>query len=239
MVELDELEWRVQECHIQENVALIKTELSKIRIAVSSPIEVYLPQAWLVSGHAYSSWPCNTREEPQWKELARQETMWERLHERECSLPYDFASFDHQPTTAEVMAFQQATNGCARRLIQSHQQSDIEDLTANLLTGFQQATLTSPPGLGAQHTFRVTGGLMPGLRSTSCVGSGWNAIFGQFSTKLRLRTRCSSTTRRFFFRKATSPLCLHCGELGNTEHALLRCNQYHKERATLLQSNTT
>lgn len=42
----------------------------------------------------------------------------------------------------------------------------------------------SPPGLGAQHTFRVTGGLMSGLRSTSCVGSGWNAIFGQFSTRL-------------------------------------------------------
>lgn len=133
MVELDELERRVRECHRQENVALIKTELSKIRIAISSPIEVYLPQAWLflVSGHAYSSWPCNTLEEPQWKELARHETMWERLQEGEYSLPYDFASFDPQPMTAEVMAFQQATNGCARRLIQSHQRSDIEDLTAN------------------------------------------------------------------------------------------------------------
>lgn len=25
---------------------------------------------------------------------------------------------------------------------------------------------------------------MSGLRSTSCVGSGWNAIFGQFASKL-------------------------------------------------------
>lgn len=82
------------------------------------------------------------------------------------------------------MAFQRATNGCARRLLQPHQQDDFEQLTANVLEGFQNATLTSPPGLGAQHTFRLTGGLMSGLRSISCVGSGWNATFGQFATKL-------------------------------------------------------
>ncbi|KAH9384951.1 hypothetical protein HPB48_026982 [Haemaphysalis longicornis] len=110
--------------------------------------------------------------------------IWGRLQLGEYSLPYDFASFDHQPTTAEVMAFQRTTNGFPWRLTQSHQRTDFEEVTANLLAGFQQATLTSPPSFGAQHTFQVTGGLMSGLRSTSCVGSGWNAIFGQFSTKL-------------------------------------------------------
>lgn len=107
IMEMDELERRVRQCTKQDNVTLIRTELSKIRIAVSSPIEVYLPQAWLflVSGNAYSSWPRNTLEESLWKELVRQETTWERLRGGEYSLPYDFASFDHQPTTAKVMAF--------------------------------------------------------------------------------------------------------------------------------------
>nr|WAK77465.1 MAG: RNA-dependent RNA polymerase [Totiviridae sp.] len=186
VVELDDLERRVRECREQKNIALIKTELSKIRLAVSSPVEVYLPQTWLflLSGNAYSSWPSNTLEEPLWKEQARHETTWERLQAGEYSLPYDFARFDHQPTTAEIQAFQRATNECARQMVQEHQRRDFEELTANVLQGFSNATLTSPPGLGDQLTFKVTGGLMSGLRSTSCVGSGWNAIFGQFATRL-------------------------------------------------------
>lgn len=109
---------------------------------------------------------------------------WERLVAGEYSLPYDFASFDHQPTTAEVLAFQVATNSCARRLLRPDQTPDFDSLSRNLLAGFGHATLTSPPGLGAQQTFQVTGGLMSGLRSTSCVGSGWNTIFGQFAKQL-------------------------------------------------------
>ncbi|KAH9372304.1 hypothetical protein HPB48_016664 [Haemaphysalis longicornis] len=53
---------------------------------------------------------------------------------------------------------------------------------------------------------------------------------------LRLRTRSAfSTARRFFFGRAASPNCQHCGELANTEHALLRCSLHHTERAKMLQ----
>ncbi|KAH9364963.1 hypothetical protein HPB48_001671 [Haemaphysalis longicornis] len=56
------------------------------------------------------------------------------------------------------------------------------------------------------------------------------------SLLLRLRTRCaSSTARRFFFGQADSPDCQHCGEVGNTEHPLLRCSRYSQERAKMLR----
>lgn len=103
-------------------MAIIKTELSKIRLAVSCPVEVYLMQAWLflVKGNAFTNWPANTLEEPLGKELLRQEETWHRLHQGVYSLPYDFAAFDHQPTTSEVVVFQKATNDCARRFVQDH-----------------------------------------------------------------------------------------------------------------------
>lgn len=182
----DRLQAKIRRHYTQDNVALIKTELSKIRLAVSCPVEVYLMQAWLflVTGNAYTNWPANTLEESLPRELARQELTWLRLREGEYSLPYDFAQFDHQPTTTEVVAFQTATNRCAQRFIHDHQREDFDQLTHCVLSGFQCATLTSPPGLGPQQKFKVTGGLMSGLRYTSCVGSGWNAIFGELARKM-------------------------------------------------------
>nr|WAK77681.1 MAG: RNA-dependent RNA polymerase [Totiviridae sp.] len=186
VIPIDELEQRTRCYTQQENVALIKTELAKIRLAVSCPIETYLAQAWiyLVSGNAYTNWPANTLEEPLPVEVARHEETWERLQKGEYSLPYDFARFDHQPTTSEVKAFQVATNICGRRYAVPEQLADYDQLAYNITVGYDHATLTSPPGLGDQQTFRVTGGLMSGLRSTSCVGSGWNAIFGEFARKM-------------------------------------------------------
>lgn len=66
----------------------------------------------------------------------------------------------------------------------SDQRPVLHVLADCLAQGFHGATLTSPSGLGSQKTFRVTGGLRPGLRSTSCVGSGWNAIFGLLAKRL-------------------------------------------------------
>nr|WAK77286.1 MAG: RNA-dependent RNA polymerase [Totiviridae sp.] len=186
VIPFDELVARALSYRRQDNVALIKTELSKIRLAVSSPVETYLGQAWLfaVCGHAYLGWPGNTLEEPKYVEMARLETTWLRLRGGEYSLPYDFAEFDHQPTSSEVLAFQDCINRGAQRQALPSQRPHMDTLTSCLLDGFRAATLTSPPGLGPQATFKVTGGLMSGLRSTSCVGSGWNSLFGEFARKM-------------------------------------------------------
>jgi len=57
----------------QRNVALVKSELGKIRIAVASPLEHYLGYSWVVSfaGHFYKTWRDNTMEETPYEELAR------------------------------------------------------------------------------------------------------------------------------------------------------------------------
>lgn len=53
--DLEKLEGCIRTHFSQENVALIKTKLSKIHLAVSCPVEVYLTQAWLflTTGNAY------------------------------------------------------------------------------------------------------------------------------------------------------------------------------------------
>ncbi|KAL1468256.1 hypothetical protein MTO96_025564 [Rhipicephalus appendiculatus] len=63
--------------------------------------------------------------------------------------------------------------------------------------GFRNATLTTPPGVCDPVTFKVTGGLMSGLRSTSAVGSGWNSVLGEtardMADHLRVLTRRMDT----------------------------------------------
>nr|WAK77683.1 MAG: RNA-dependent polymerase [Totiviridae sp.] len=130
VIPINDLEQRTRTYTKQENVTLVKTELAKIHLAVSCPIETYLAQAWiyLVTGNAYSNWPANTLEEPLHVEVARHEETWERLQAGQYSLPYDFARFDHQPTTSEVTAFQIATNICGRRYALHEQSADYEQL---------------------------------------------------------------------------------------------------------------
>ncbi|XP_077552119.1 uncharacterized protein LOC144166485 [Haemaphysalis longicornis] len=78
----------------------------------------------------------------------------------------------------------------------------------------------------------------PRLANGSSPGRIPSRTFGRAdcSLLLRLRTRSAfSTARRFFFGRAASPNCQHCGELDNTEHALLRCSHHHAERAKMRQ----
>ncbi|KAH6948584.1 hypothetical protein HPB50_025180 [Hyalomma asiaticum] len=62
--------------------------------------------------------------------------------------------------------------------------SDIKLIEHLLEISFDNATLTTLPGVCEPRTFRVTGGLMSGLRSTSAVGSGWNAVLGEMSRSI-------------------------------------------------------
>ncbi|KAL1472335.1 hypothetical protein MTO96_039411 [Rhipicephalus appendiculatus] len=101
------------------------------------------------------------------------------------ALPYDFARFDHQPTTDEVVTFQSITFDRALESAPAPppppQRDDVILFEKLLEHGFRHATLSTPPGICAPVTFPVTGGLMYGLRSTSAVGSGWNSVLGETS----------------------------------------------------------
>lgn len=73
--EFNDLYNRVSTYALQENRALIKSELGKIRIAVASPLETYLQMSWMyaLGGSFYFSWPGNTLEEQLAREAARNE----------------------------------------------------------------------------------------------------------------------------------------------------------------------
>lgn len=87
-------------------------------------------QAWLflISGNAYVNSPANTLEEPLSKKVPAKKKH-EKLRKGDYSLPYNFAIFGHQPTTREVVAFQEVTKRCAKRFIQDQQSADFEQMT--------------------------------------------------------------------------------------------------------------
>nr|WAK77737.1 MAG: RNA-dependent RNA polymerase [Totiviridae sp.] len=191
VVPFDELVASVRTHDKQENKALVKSEFGKVRLAVSAPLEVYLQQGYLygVSGSAYLKWPGNTLEESIGEEMRRNELTYTRMAQGGFALPYDFARFDHQPTTDEVVTFQTITFD--RALVNAHppQRPDVELFERLLEHGFRHATLTTPPGICEPRTFPVTGGLMSGLRSTSAVGSGWNSVLGESARDMADRFR--------------------------------------------------
>lgn len=86
-------------------------------------------QAWLflISGNAYVNSPANTLEEPLSKKVPAKKKH-EKLRKGDYSLPYNFAIFGHQPTTREVVAFQEVTKRCAKRFIQDQQSADFEQM---------------------------------------------------------------------------------------------------------------
>lgn len=49
--------------------------------------------------------------------VKRTSSTWLRLLAGQYSLPYDFAAFDHQPTTEEVITFQEATSVCTTQYV--------------------------------------------------------------------------------------------------------------------------
>ncbi|KAL1443267.1 hypothetical protein MTO96_046036 [Rhipicephalus appendiculatus] len=107
----EDLVTRVRQHDSQENKALVKSEFGKVRLAVSVPLEVYLQQGFLygVSGSAYLSWPGNTLEESVAEEMCRTERTFVRMASGAYALPYDFARFDHRPTTDGFVTFQAIT----------------------------------------------------------------------------------------------------------------------------------
>lgn len=167
----------------QVNYAIIKSELGKLRIAVAGDIFTYLKMTWVNSllGGAYKDWPGNTTEEDfltQTKRLAR---MLE-LCSRKFGLPYDYAGFDHQPTTQEIKGIVTHLCSHARLNVPLSGLGEFDTIVSEILIGFDNARLDVRGENEA--SFRVTGGLMSGLRWTSVVGNGWNTVITGLVTSL-------------------------------------------------------
>jgi hypothetical protein len=183
-VDVEELAHDAMNSTRQRNVAIVKAELGKLRIAVSSDLYTYLQMSWVtyLTGHGYLEWPGNTLEEDSHETLMRMETMvLEGL--KSVGLPYDYDGFDHQPTTEELLVIEKRIEDMAVANVPHHALPEFRQICANIQAGFRNSVLTVTDG-AVKLDIRVTGGLMSGLRWTSLVGNGWNTVLTHGAKKL-------------------------------------------------------
>lgn len=163
-----------KEC-FPDNTALIKSELAKIRIAVASPLPVYLLESWLLhwANHFYLTWKGSTLEEDSEQEYHRNYNQWKRMLENNFVLPFDFELFDHQLTTEEILAIVEIGHNIA---IANYRGLELEKiLLASQIVklSIKLAKLHDPPGRG-NNVYSVPNGLLSGMRGTSNIGNGFN-----------------------------------------------------------------
>lgn len=160
----------------QENYSIIKSELGKIRMAVASDMPMYLQMSWvnyLLNG-AYNQWPGSTTDENFETQTKRMYNMLS-LCSKLLGLPFDYAAFDHQPTTEELKCIVRVILNAARRNVPVSDLNMFDKIANNIVTSFDNSFLewrNSPE----RPSFKVEGGLMSGLRFTSLVGNAWNTV---------------------------------------------------------------
>lgn len=160
----------------QKNFVIIKSELGKIRLAVTADIMNYLKMTWVVEllGGANYDWPGNTSEESFSEQTKRLGKMLS-LCASKMGLPYDYKGFDHQPTTEEIVEIYRYICKHAVLNVPEHMVADYWSIAQSTIDSFSLATLGIKLD-GLDEEFKVTGGLMSGLRVTSIVGNAWNSV---------------------------------------------------------------
>jgi hypothetical protein len=176
VVDLKELAKLCMSWDKQENHSILKSELGKIRIAVSSDLPMYLQMSWALSflNGAYNDWPGSTTDEDFVAQTKRMYTMLSLLAKR-LGLPFDYDGFDHQPNTEELVTIVSILLDHAFLNVPDHLVSEFTQIRDNILVSFRNSTLSWTSD-GEVHIFDVEGGLMSGLRVTSLVGNAWNSI---------------------------------------------------------------
>jgi len=160
----------------QENSTLVKSELGKVRLAVAGDIATYLMMSWIISltGKCYLQWSGSTGQESVGDLCRRLNTMLDLCQEG-ASLPFDYRSFDHQPTTEEIETIYQWFLAKAGKNVPPAGQQEFNEIARKTLYGFSLAILRyRDPSTGVGGKLSVSGGLMSGLRITSVVGDAWN-----------------------------------------------------------------
>jgi len=142
VVDLEELADDTLTHRGQQNFTIIKSELGKLRLAVAGDIHTYLKMTWVneLLGGAYYDWPGNTSEENFEEQTVRLARMLE-LCSKMFGLPYDYAGFDHQPTTKEIVGIVKHLCAHARLNVPPHGQSEFDQITSSIIEGFYSATL--------------------------------------------------------------------------------------------------
>lgn len=159
------------------NVALVKSELAKIRIAVSSPLELYLLESWVLDwAHGYYlNWPGSTLEESTDEEFNRNYRQWLLMRQGKFVLPYDFESFDHQIRKPEMHTIVAVGHDIAKSMYSGDARLELDQACNIVRNSIERATLSDPPAYG-KSTYSVHDCLLSGMRTTSIVGNGFNLV---------------------------------------------------------------
>jgi hypothetical protein len=174
------IDWLISEAlnnKEQRNVVIVKAELGKIRLAVAGDILTYLQMTWVniyIAG-SYYGWEGNTMDEDFTQQTGRLARMLE-LCAQGFGLPYDYASFDHQPTKQELIAIVRHVCAGARSNVPTSGLDEYDAVVARIIEGWDTADLMVRDDKGEKTHFPVTGGLMSGLRWTTLVGNAWNTV---------------------------------------------------------------
>lgn len=157
-------------------VAIKKAETGKIRIAVSAPLPGYLIQSYLTQGldAFYTRTFAATLDEPADVTLTRTTAICSTIGNDYC-LPFDYASFDHQPTQSMLVHMSEAFLRKARLYGDRCESVWIDHLRTSFSNPLMRAGDTVIP---------VTGGLMSGMRWTSAIGNVWNTVMTMLALSL-------------------------------------------------------
>lgn len=160
----------------QVNRTIIKSELSKIRLAVASDLFTYFDETWLSHyiGHGYDRWKGGTMAEDLQTQSNRLNEMLTSLSGR-VGLPFDYKGFDHQPPKIELQIIMRIILKEARRNVSNTHLAEFDRISDRAIRSFDGAVLITRDG-DKKETLKVKGGLMSGLRWTSMIGNAWNSV---------------------------------------------------------------
>nr|WPV03051.1 RNA-dependent RNA polymerase [buhirugu virus 21] len=157
-----------------QNRVFIKDELAKRRLAVSSNVEAYFNQGYLLYlfGHGFKNYSYITLDEKPNEQHFRNVNLIKLLKNGSFALPWDFKGFDRQPRIEDIEAI---TNKIGIRVmpnVPNQYKQQVRVIIAKNKTCYYNNYLYSPL---TKQTVQQTGGLPSGIRPTSLIGNIYNA----------------------------------------------------------------
>lgn len=167
------------------NKAVNKFELGKVRLAVSSSLELYICESYLMkmTGHLYKKWDGITLDESVSEDINRVLQIQGHFKEGCHALPFDYASFDNQVTTKEVQIIVKEYFALGRKNIPPNYFVSYDNLINKVVNAYDNSVLIGKNG-SKEKEVKIKGGLPSGIRVTSLVGNIWNSIMTRNSKNI-------------------------------------------------------
>lgn len=157
-----------------ENRIFIKDELAKRRLAVSSNIDAYLNQGYLLYlfGHGFKNYKYITLDEQPNEQHQRNCKLIKLLKDGSFALPWDFKGFDRQPRIEDIESIIERIGKRVEPNVPSNHKNEFARILNLNKVCYYNNYLYSPLN---KQTKKQTGGLPSGIRPTSLIGNVYNA----------------------------------------------------------------